>query len=135
MASKKIFTQRNFLKYLIFSGIFFANAINAQKSSARIRNNIDIPKVVSYRSASCSCRKKWIDHIRNNELEVVDKIVENVSKVKNKYRMPYKLSSFHSSQLDNYTIDILAPIQLINKVLREKPIINGESVPCMPIHS
>jgi len=55
MAFNKIFMKRGFLNYLIFSGILFINIINPNKSIALTQENIDIPKVVSYRSASCGC--------------------------------------------------------------------------------
>ena len=77
MALKKAYMKRGFLNYLIFSGIFFTNIINPNKSIALTQENVDIPKVVSYRSASCGCCKKWINHLRDNGLEVVDNIVED----------------------------------------------------------
>ena len=55
------------------------NIVNVEKSSAKTQDNIDIPKVVSYRSASCGCCKKWVNHLRQNGLEVVDNILEDVS--------------------------------------------------------
>ena len=55
MASKKIFTNKNFLNSLIFSGIIFANTINAHSRGAVTQENINIPKVISFRSASCGC--------------------------------------------------------------------------------
>ena len=66
MAFNKIFMKRGFLNYLIFSGILFTNIIDPNKSIALTQENIDIPKVVSYRSASCGCCKKWINHLRDN---------------------------------------------------------------------
>ena len=74
MALNKIFMKRGFLNYLIFSGILFTNIINPNKSASLAQENIDIPKVISYRSSSCSCCKKWINHLRDNGLEVVDNI-------------------------------------------------------------
>ena len=74
MALNKIFMKRGFLNNLIFYGIIFTNIINPNESIALSQENIDIPKVVSYRSASCGCCKKWINHLRNNGLEVVDNI-------------------------------------------------------------
>ena len=53
MALNKIFMKRGFLNYLFFSGILFTNIINPNKSIALTQENIDIAKVVSYRSASC----------------------------------------------------------------------------------
>ena len=135
MASKKIFTKKNFLNSLIFSGIIFANTINAHKSGAVTQENINIPKVISFRSASCGCCKKWINHLRDNGLEVVDNIVEDVSAIKNQYQIPNNLRSCHSAQISNYTIEGHVPIESINKLFREKPIIKGIAVPGMPIGS
>ena len=87
MALKKIYMKRGFLNYLVFSGILFTNIINQNKSIALTQENTDIPKVVSHRSASCGGCKKWINHLRDNGLEVVDNIVEDVSLIKNQYQI------------------------------------------------
>ena len=135
MASMKIFTKKTLLNSVIFSGIIFANIINAHKTSAITQENTDIPKVVSYRSASCGCCKKWINHLRDNKLEVVDNIVEDVSVIKNQYQIPNNLRSCHSAQISNYTIEGHVPIESINKLFIEKPNINGIAVPRMPLGS
>ena len=135
MVSEIIFAKRGFLNSLIFSGILFANTINAYKSNAITQENIDIPEVVSYRSASCYCCKKWINHLRDNGLKVVDKIVDDISEIKNQYQIPNNLRSCHSAQIANYTIEGHVPIESITKLFREKPTINGISVPGMPLGS
>ena len=135
MASKKIFTKKTLLNSVIFSGIIFANTFNAHRSGAVTQANINIPKVISFRSASCGCCKKWINHLRDNGLEVVDNIVEDVSVIKNQYQIPNNLRSCHSAQIANYTIEGHVPIESINKLFREKPNINGIAVPGMPLGS
>jgi len=135
MVSKIIFTKKNFLNSLIFSGIIFANTINAHKSGAVTQENINIPKVISFRSASCGCCKKWINHLRDNGLEVVDNIVEDVSAIKNQYQIPNNLRSCHSAQIANYTIEGHIPIESINKLFSETPSIKGIAVPGMPLGS
>ena len=135
MAINKVFMKRVFLNYLISSGMLFANTINVHTISAATHVNIDVPKVVSYRSASCGCCKKWINHLRDNGLEVVDNIVEDVSVIKNQYQIPNNLRSCHSTQIGNYTIEGHVPIESINKLFREKPNINGIAVPGMPLGS
>ena len=132
MALNKIFMKKEFLNYLIFSGIFFTNIITPNKSIALTQENIDIPKVVSYRSASCGCCKKWINHLRDNGLEVVDNIVEDVSAIKIQYQIPNNLRSCHSAQIGKYTIEGHVPIESIKKLLEEKPLISGLAVPGMP---
>ena len=135
MAINKVFFKTRFLNYLISSGMLFANTINVHRISAATQENIDIPKVVSYRSASCGCCKKWINHLRDNGLEVVDNIVEDVSVIKNQFQIPINLRSCHSAQIANYTIEGHVPIESINKLFREKPNITGIAVPGMPLGS
>ena len=135
MSLKRISTKRRFLNSLIFSGILFSNTIYTHEIIAASQEKINIPKVISYRSASCSCCKKWINHLRNNGLEVVDNIVEDVSVIKNQYQIPNNLRSCHSAQIDNYTIEGHVPIESINKLFREKPNIKGIAVPGMPLGS
>ena len=135
MAINKVFTKTRFLNYLISSGMLFANTINVHRISAATQEHIHIPKVVSYRSASCGCCKKWINHLRDNGLEVVDYIVEDVSEIKTQYQIPNNLRSCHSAQIANYTIEGHVPIESIDKLFREKPNINGIAVPGMPLGS
>ena len=132
--SKSIF-KRNFLNSLLFSGILIVNTINAQESTAKNQENIYIPKVISYRSASCSCCKKWVNHLRDNGLEVVDNIVEDVSVIKKQYQIPNNLRSCHSAQIANYTIEGHVPIESIDKLFKEKPRIKGIAVAGMPLGS
>ena len=132
MAINKVFINTRFLNYLIASGMLFANTNNVHRISAETLENIDIPKVVSYRSASCGCCKKWINHLRDNGLEVVDNIVEDVSAIKIQYQIPNNLRSCHSAQIGKYTIEGHVPIESIKKLLEEKPLISGLAVPGMP---
>ena len=135
MASNKKSSKKRFLNTIIFSGILFTNIINPNKSISLTQENIDIPRVVSYRSESFGCWKKLINHLRDNGLEVVDNILEDISVIKNQYQIPNKLRSCHSAQIANYMIEGHVPIESINKLFRKKPNINGIAVPGMPLGS
>ena len=135
MSTNEISSKRRFLNSLFFAGILITNTINVHRISAETQENIVIPKVVSYRSASCGCCKKWINHLRDNGLEVIDNIVEDVSVIKNQYQIPNNLRSCHSAQIANYTIEGHVPIESINKLFRETTDIKGIAVPGMPIGS
>ena len=132
MESNKSILKRSLINSLLFSGILIVNTFNAQESAAKNQENINIPKVVSYRSESCSCCKKWVNHLRDNGLEVVDNIVENISETKQHYSVPNNLRSCHSAKIGNYMIEGHVPIESINKLFKEKPSISGIAVPGMP---
>ena len=135
MKSNKSFFKKNSVNYILFSGILIVNSFNGQESSAQIQENIDIPKVFSYRSASCGCCKKWVNHLQDNGLEVVDNIVEDISEIKKQYNVPNNLRSCHSAKIDNYMIEGHVPIESINKLFKEKPSFSGLAVPGMPLGS
>ena len=128
MAINKKSCKNRFLNSIIFSGILLTNIINANKSIALTQENIDIP------SASCCC-KKLFNHLRNNRLEVVDNIVEDISVVKDQYPVPNNLRSYHSAQIANYKIEGHVPIKSINKLFRGKPGIKGLALAGMPLSS
>ena len=132
MESKKSFLKDNLLNCIFFSGTIIVNTFNAQISTAQTQENIEIPKVVSFRSASCGCCKKWVNHLRDNELQVVDNIVEDISEIKKIYNVPNNLRSCHSAKIGNFTIEGHVPIESINKLFKEKPSIYGLAVPGMP---
>ena len=130
-SSKSIFT-RNFLNSILFSGILIANTFNAQKINAKNQEIIDIPKVLSYRSASCGCCKKWVNHLRDNGLEVIDNIVEDILEIKKQYNIPNNLRSCHSAKIGKYSIEGHVPIESINKLFQDKTNVSGIAVPGMP---
>ena len=132
MESNQLPSKKNLLNYILFSGILIINTFYSQESTSKTQENINIPKVVSYRSASCGCCKKWVNHLRDNELEVVDNIVENISEIKQQYNVPNNLRSCHTAKIGNYTIEGHVPIESINKLFKEKAIISGLAVPGMP---
>ena len=132
MESNKSIIKRSLINSFLFSGILFVNTFNDQESAAKNQENINIPRVLSYRSESCNCCKKWVNHLRDNGLDVVDNIVENISEIKQQYNVPNNLRSCHSAKIGNYTIEGHVPIESINKLFKEKPSISGIAVPGMP---
>ena len=132
MGSNKSFFNNNLLNPLLFSGILITNIFNTQGSTAKTQENIDIPEVVSYRSASCVCCKKWVNHLKDNGLEVFDNIVKDISEIKKQYNVPNSLRSCHSAKIGNYTIEGHVPVESINKLFKKLPSITGIAVPGMP---
>ena len=72
--------------FSILTLLIFAPSLSA--TPIKSENILNFPKVTSYRSASCGCCKKWVNHLRSNGLEVVDNIVEDISLIKNQYSIP-----------------------------------------------
>ena len=94
--------------------LIFAPALNA--IPIRSENDLNFPKITSYRSASCGCCKKWVNHLRSSGLEVVDNIVEDISLIKDQYSIPNNLRSCHTAKMGNYLIEGHVPFESIKKL-------------------
>ncbi len=91
------------------------------------------PSMTVYRSASCGCCSKWIKHIENHGFDVVDKVLDDVNPIKQRYGVPFKLASCHTALVDGYIIEGHVPAQDIKTLLADKPPVAGLSVPGMPV--
>jgi hypothetical protein len=91
--------------------------------------------VVVYKSPTCTCCSKWVDHMRDAgfDVEVHDELDMNPIKAKNGVRPQY--SSCHTAIVDGYVIEGHVPAEQIVRLLAERPEVLGLSAPGMPVGS
>ncbi len=66
---------------------------------------------------------------------MVEKGVNNLVEVKNRYQVPTALHSCHTAVVDGYIIEGHVPAAEVSRLLAEKPDVVGISVPGMPAGS
>src|SRR5687768_5209306 len=62
------------------------------------------PSVTVYKSPTCGCCTKWVDHMRNNGFDVTAQNVEDMAAIKQKYGVPAQAGSCHTSVVDGYVL-------------------------------
>lgn len=92
-----------------------------------------VPMTV-YKSPTCGCCGKWIDHVKGNGfaprvIDVADPT--RLDEIKTTSGVPEALRSCHVALVGNYAIEGHVPADLIHKMLREKPQGRGLAVPGM----
>ena len=92
-------------------------------------------EVVVYKSPSCGCCTKWVDHLRANGFMVTTHEVADVNAVKERVGLPHGLGSCHTAQVDGYVIEGHVPAADIRRLLDERPAVAGLAVPGMPTGS
>jgi len=107
---------------LVFNAGIKAETINAGKP-------VDI---VVYRSPTCECCGKWLEHLKKNNFNVKDIVTDDVQAIKNKYGVSEAMASCHTAIVDGYVIEGHVPANDIIKLLKTKPKIVGIAVPGMP---
>lgn len=92
-------------------------------------------KVTVYRSRTCGCCGKWVQHMRDNGFEVVEHIVEQMENAPNRDRVPQKLQSCHVATVRGYVVEGHVPADVVKDMLSKRPQIEGIAVPGMPAGS
>jgi hypothetical protein len=94
------------------------------------------PQVVHvYKSATCGCCQKWVDHVRSQGYMVTVENVPDVAPVKRNLGVPSATQSCHTAVIGNYFVEGHVPAEDIARLLAEHPDIAGLAVPGMPMGS
>ena len=91
--------------------------------------------ITVYKTPTCGCCGKWIEHLEAGGFAVEAIDVENVGQIKKKNGVPAELASCHTALVDGYVIEGHVPAEDVKRLLEERPEIAGLAVPAMPIGS
>ena len=93
------------------------------------------PVVTVYKSPTCGCCKKWMDHLEEEGFRVVARNRQDMNQIKESYGIDYKLRSCHTATVDGYVVEGHVPAEDIQRLLKEAPSVTGLAVPGMPAGS
>lgn len=116
---------------LVIAGLLFAGAIVAAASLRAVQ----AAEVTVYKSPTCGCCTKWVQHLERNGFEVHAIDVRDVVSVKRKHGLDPSLASCHTALVDGYVVEGHVPADVIKRLLRERPHVRGIAVPGMPVGS
>jgi hypothetical protein len=91
--------------------------------------------IAVYKSPTCGCCGKWVEHMKAAGFNPKVTDLPNVSTVKQSMGVPSHLQSCHTSSIEGYAIEGHVPADVIRQLLKEKPKVVGIAVPGMPIGS
>jgi hypothetical protein len=93
------------------------------------------PHLVVYKSPTCGCCAKWVDHVTAAGFTSEVTNLPELSLIKAKHGVPTQLASCHTSLVGGYVIEGHVPAADIRRLLRERPAIVGLAAPGMPAGS
>lgn len=85
-----------------------------------------------YRSPSCGCCGAWIEYLEDHGFQVVVQDVDDPVAVKEMVGVPEELYSCHTAAIDGYTVEGHVPVEAIERLLEERPAVQGIGVAGMP---
>ena len=88
-----------------------------------------------YKSPTCGCCGDWVDHLEENGFEVDVTDTNDMNTIKQDAGLTPQLASCHTAFIDDYVIEGHVPATDIRRLVEEKPMAHGLSVPGMPAGS
>ena len=90
-------------------------------------------EITVYKSPTCGCCGKWIEHLRMNGFDVRTNDIAAINSVKARYGVPMDMRSCHTAVVEGYVIEGHVPASDIRRLLRERPKVAGLAAPGMPV--
>jgi hypothetical protein len=107
----------------------------AAPAAGQVAHASEATAITVYKTPTCGCCKKWVEHLEKNGFRVETHDVGDVSPVKAQHGVPGDLHSCHTGLVGGYVVEGHVPADVIRKLLAERPQVAGVAVPGMPMGS
>ena len=101
--------------------------------AAAPKAGVSSPEMTVYRSPTCGCCGKWLEHMKQNGFKVKDVLTEDMDSIKRQQGVPDNLKSCHTAVVGGYRVEGHVPASDVRDLLEKKPAVSGISVPGMPV--
>jgi hypothetical protein len=94
-----------------------------------------LPPVTVYKSPSCGCCGRWVEHMREAGFTVEVRDVDNVHPIKMRVGVPVGKGSCHTAEVAGYFLEGHVPAADVKRLVTAKPAAKGLAVRGMPLGS
>lgn len=88
-----------------------------------------------YKNPQCGCCEGYAAYLRDNGFKVDVKPTNDLAEISRKAGVPEQLEGCHTTFIDGYVVDGHVPVNVVRKLLSERPAIAGITLPGMPMGS
>lgn len=85
-----------------------------------------------YKSPTCGCCGIFAKYIKKEGFNTDVVTTKEMDMIKEKYDVPANLESCHTTIVEGYVVEGHIPVEVIDKLLEERPDIKGIAMPGMP---
>jgi len=117
------------LVVLVVAGAVFLQS--ASFGDPEVKEGLGLQAIV-YKTPTCGCCHVFSQYLESEGVSVEVKDLANLSPTKKQYGIPQELESCHTTVIGDYVIEGHIPLEVINKLVTEKPDIKGIALPGMP---
>jgi hypothetical protein len=103
--------------------------------AVRAQQVTELPLVKVWKTPTCGCCGKWVQHMEAAGFRVEVTSVNDVAPIRKANGVPESLGSCHTAVVDGYVVEGHVPASDVLRLLKEKPGILGLTAPGMPAGS
>ena len=123
-------TRRSFVARL--SGLVAIGAVGHPLWACRTDSRPSATPITVFKSSTCECCAKWVDHLRANGFAPVVHDEEGMDAIKDRLGVPKDVRSCHTAKIEEYLVEGHVPAQDIRRLLATRQKVAGLAVPGMP---
>ena len=90
---------------------------------------------VLYKNPQCGCCETYAAYLRDNGFDVTVKPTMDLAQISSDAGVPPEMEGCHTTMVEGYVVDGHVPVDIINKLLAERPAVAGITLPGMPLGS
>ena len=90
---------------------------------------------VLYKEPQCGCCQNYADYLAENGFSVEVKPTEDLAAITHDAGVPDDIAGCHTMLVDGYVVGGHVPVDIVKKLLSERPAITGITLPGMPMGS
>lgn len=88
---------------------------------------------ILYKNPQCTCCEGYAAYLRTNGFEVEVKPTNDLNEISSKAGVPENIQGCHTMFVEGYVVDGHVPVNVVRKLLSERPAIAGITLPGMPL--
>jgi len=115
------------LRVLTLATLLLTTGISAQAEEAL--------KATLYKNPQCGCCEGYADYLRQNGFEVDVKPTNDLTQISREAGVPENFQGCHTTFINGYVVDGHVPVNIVRKLLSERPDVAGVTLPGMPLGS
>ena len=137
-ARERRFSRRALLRLSVLAGLGTVAAACAGRSQPTLTlapapsSPAAALTVEIHRSPTCECCHEWVAYLRAEGTAVTEVEEADISAYKRSLGIPQELWSCHTSVVDGYVVEGHVPLEAIERLLAERPDIEGIALAGMP---
>ena len=120
------------MKKLFFIFVLLIGGLLISGCSSQVSEKFTGTKATVCKSPTCGCCVGYGSFLEQQgfDVEIVEK--QDIASIKQKYGIPRSMESCHTTIIGDYFVEGHIPIEAVEKLLQEKPDVDGIALPNMP---